>query len=52
VFQALVSYDDRELAKKAGFRWNKEVKQWQKKLPCDTPIEATKQRPFRIRAVV
>jgi DNA polymerase-3 subunit epsilon len=51
VFQALVSYDDRELAKKAGFRWNKTMKRWEKELPHDAAIDPTSKRPFRIRAV-
>jgi len=51
VFEALVSYDNRELAKKAGFRWNKTMKRWEKKLPHDTVVEASSDRPFRIRAV-
>jgi DNA polymerase-3 subunit epsilon len=51
VFQALVSYDDRELAKKAGFRWNKDMKRWEKELPHDAAIDPTSNRPFRIQVV-
>jgi len=51
MFEALVSYDHRELAKKAGFHWNSSMKRWEKKLPHDTPTEVTSDRPFRIRAV-
>ena len=51
MFQALVSYDDRDLAKKAGFRWNSEARRWQKKLPADTAIEPTQKRPFPVRVV-
>jgi DNA polymerase-3 subunit epsilon len=51
LFHALVSYDDRELAKKAGFRWNKTAKRWEKKLPHDTPLEPTGKRTFRIAPV-
>lgn len=60
VFEALVAYEDRELAKKAGFRWNangashtkRKPGRWEKKLPHDTPTEPTDKRPFRIMAAV
>lgn len=32
LFQALVSYDDREKAKEAGFRWEPEKKRWVRKV--------------------
>lgn len=32
MFQALVSYDDREAAKNAGFRWEPEAKRWVKRM--------------------
>ncbi len=37
VYEALVSYEQRELPKKAGFNWNHDKKKWQKKL---TPEQA------------
>jgi len=49
LFQALVSFDDRELAKKAGFRWNGPAKRWEKKMSSDTPQQPVEERPFPIR---
>lgn len=34
-FIALVSYDDRELAKKAGFQWEPATKQWKRRMFID-----------------
>lgn len=35
MFQALVSYDDKDLAKEAGFRWDAERKAWLRKMACE-----------------
>ena len=43
-FQAKVSYDERQLAKDAGFRWNGKSKAWTRKMP----IEDTKELPFSV----
>lgn len=45
VFQAMVSYDDRELAKQAGFKWNGTDKTWTRSLA----LEDAAQLPFRVR---
>ena len=43
-FQAQVSYEERQLAKEAGFRWNGKSKAWTRKMP----IEETKALPFAV----
>ena len=45
LFQALVSYDDRELAKAAGFKWNGTEKTWTRQLA----LEDAAQLSFRTR---
>lgn len=50
-FAAVVSYRKKDLAKAAGFSWRPETKQWVKKLPLDTSVEATETRPFRLRRI-
>lgn len=35
VFRALVSYDDRELAKQAGFKWDGVTKQWTRRMAIE-----------------
>jgi DNA polymerase-3 subunit epsilon len=48
MYQALVSYDDRQLAKDAGFSWNNDgSKTWTRKL---TEVEAG-ELPFATRIV-
>lgn len=44
-FQALVSYDDRELAKDAGFRWDGQKKVWTRRMA----IEDANGLPFKVR---
>jgi DNA polymerase-3 subunit epsilon len=48
-FAAVVSYDDRELAKKAGFRWNEPgfERQWVRRMA----IEDVAKLPFRVRQI-
>ena len=46
-FQALVSYDDRELAKRAGFEWDPEKKTWERTMFEDRAAELT----FKTRKV-
>ena len=46
-FKALVSYDNRELAKKAGFKWIPELKSWVRKMAVDD----TKQLPFMVSQI-
>lgn len=48
LFRADVVYQTRQLARDAGFRWNPEEQHWEKKMPRDTPIEKTDDRPFRV----
>lgn len=48
IYQALVSYDDRELAKQAGFAWNQDgQKMWTKKLSESEAVALT----FPVRKV-
>lgn len=47
LFQACVSYDDRELAKQAGFRWYPESKQWKRSMA----IADTHALPFRVAQI-
>lgn len=35
IFQALVSYEERDLAKAAGFNWNGTTRTWTRRLPLD-----------------
>ena len=44
VFRALVSYDDREQAKSAGFRWDGATKQWTRRMA----IEDAQALPFKV----
>lgn len=44
-FRALVSYDDREKAKAAGFRWEGATKSWLRKMA----IEDAKTLPFKVQ---
>jgi DNA polymerase-3 subunit epsilon len=44
LFRAMVSYDDRELAKAAGFRWDAVSKEWTRSMAIE---DATK-LPFRV----
>jgi len=47
MFQALVSYDEREMAKQAGFRWHPESKQWKRSMAiADAQI-----LPFRVSQI-
>jgi len=48
LFRALVSYEDREQAKAAGFSWDGTRRIWVRRLPQDTPTEPTPDRPFRL----
>jgi len=45
LFQAMVSYDDRELAKMAGFKWEGDRKRWVRKMPAEDAAKL----PFRTR---
>lgn len=45
LFQAMVSFDDRQLAKDAGFEWRAESKQWVRRMA----IEDAAALPFRTR---
>ncbi|MGD1904761.1 MAG: exonuclease domain-containing protein [Leptolyngbyaceae cyanobacterium] len=47
VFKAEVSYDDRHLAKEAGFRWNPDSKTWTRKMA----IEDAAQLPFQTTSI-
>lgn len=47
IFQALVSYDDREKAKQAGFKWNGSDKTWTRSLA----LEDAEQLEFPVRKV-
>jgi len=47
-FKAMVSFEKKDLAKDRGFRWNPDKKIWTKRMPLDTPLEATLERPFRV----
>lgn len=46
-FVAVVSYDNRELAKQAGFKWFSERKSWERMMPP----EDAQQLPFRVRQI-
>lgn len=48
IFIAIVPYEKRDLAKLAGFRWDPAKKRWWKRLPLDTPLERTADRPFNL----
>jgi len=51
IYQACVSYDQREQAKARGFTWNSTARRWERRMPIDE-AEATKRptndRPFAI----
>lgn len=47
MFQALVSYDEREKAKLCGFQWDKDLKEWRRRM---VP-EDTNALPFPVREV-
>lgn len=47
VFQALVSYDDRQLAKDAGFKWDGQNKLWTRRMA----LEDAKSLPFQVREI-
>ncbi|OCQ89379.1 hypothetical protein BCD64_26855 [Nostoc sp. MBR 210] len=47
LFQALVTYDRRDLAKKAGFKWVAERKSWERKMT----EEDTQNLPFEVRLI-
>lgn len=47
VFRAIVSYDDRMLAKDAGFTWDTPTKRWLKRLKIDAPRDF----PFVVQQV-
>jgi len=47
LFQALVSYDEREQAKQAGFKWNGADKTWTRQIA----LEDAAQLPFRVRRI-
>lgn len=51
VYEALVSFAQKDLAKSRGFRWDAGNKRWTKKFPLNVPTEPTSDRPFRIRRV-
>lgn len=44
LFKALISYEDRQLAKDAGFKWHTEDKTWRRRMA----IEEAAQLPFRV----
>lgn len=51
-FIACVSYEEKDLAKAAGFVWDRVVSRaWAREMPFDTPIEPTETRPFPVRPV-
>ena len=47
LFQALVSYEDRELAKQAGFRWYPESKRWMRSMA----VVDAQALPFRVSQI-
>lgn len=51
LFQSLQPFDQNAEAKKRGFRWNPETRQWLRRLPADTPTDPTESRPFAVRRV-
>jgi DNA polymerase III epsilon subunit-like protein len=51
LFEALVSFERKDVAKNLGWRWAPKERRWIKKLPLDTPLEPTSERPFRIRRI-
>ena len=44
IFQAVLSYDDRQLAKDAGFRWDPEAKRWTRRMA----VADAEALPFRV----
>lgn len=47
VFQALVSFDNKQMAKDAGFKWNPEAKIWTRKMA----LEDTYELPFKVHKI-
>lgn len=47
--EAVVSFNDREKAKEAGFSWNASLKKWWKKIHPDSLVEEQKKYAFPIR---
>lgn len=48
MFHALTSYDEREITKQAGFRWDPDRKVWWRRMAIDD----AKELPFKVRQVV
>jgi DNA polymerase-3 subunit epsilon len=46
-FKALVSYDDKDVAKQAGFKWFAERKSWERIMA----VEDTKELPFKVKQI-
>lgn len=46
-FKALVSYDEKDLAKQAGFKWLAERKSWERIMA----VEDTKELPFKVKQI-
>lgn len=51
LFQSLQPFAQNQIAKDCGFRWNEETKRWLRKMPRDTALEPTADRPFHIRKI-
>ena len=51
LYQAVVSYDDREKAKAAGFAWNATARRWEKRMTHDEAIAGGMTRGFEVREV-
>ena len=47
IFKAKVSYDEKELAKKEGFKWIAERKSWERRMA----VEDTKTLPFSVMQI-
>lgn len=47
LFHALVSFEEKEIAKEHGFRWDKESRVWWRRIP----IEDAKKLPFKVKRV-
>jgi len=48
VFKALVSYEERELAKQAGFKWFPERKSWERKMT----VEDARELAFPVKQIM